>query len=58
MSKKTNKKVIYPLRISPRMARDIRAIRVSGDGTLSDAAVMRLAIERGLPIVQKILKPA
>ena len=46
------KTVVYPLRVGDELA---EAIREVGRGAgLSDAAIMRLSIERGLPVVRRM----
>jgi predicted DNA-binding protein len=58
MSKKRNKSagsVVQPLRVPADMQKQIRTL--SEKARLSDADIMRLAIERGLGQVEKMFAP-
>ena len=49
---KTANAVVVPLRVPPEMQQQIRSL--SDKARLSDADIMRLAIERGISAVEKM----
>ena len=51
---KTPDSVIVPLRVPPDMQKQIRTL--SDKARLSDADIMRLAIERGMTAVEKMFE--
>jgi predicted DNA-binding protein len=58
MSKKRSKTpdaIVVPLRVPPDMQKQIRGL--SEKARLSDADIMRLAIERGIGAVERMFEP-
>lgn len=54
-TKSTGKSLIVPLRVPEDMQDKIRSL--SGRARLSDADIMRMAIDRGLNAVEKMFEP-
>jgi predicted transcriptional regulator len=54
MTKKAAMTTAIPIRLQPHVKRDVK--RLAQKKQLSEQAVMRLAIEHGIPLLEKLLE--